>query len=171
MKLKNFLFNPFSDNRYELHFKNNSGLPRTSELFLAIAVAVFLLGLLICAIRRCYRLRKLQATRSPIKSTQKPQSLAQEEIIQISGIKEELEKRQIKFLTTAQNEAPVQQERLQGIGVPLRDDEMSHLTQIEDMEQSDDIICPLCQQNFMDGEIKTVLPCQHVGHMACFQHG
>ncbi|XP_055340792.1 uncharacterized protein LOC129589908 isoform X2 [Paramacrobiotus metropolitanus] len=88
-----------------------------------------------------------------------------EEIAQILAAREEMVYRLI-FTLIAQEQAAEERQRLTATDTPLSAGEMEQLPRTEITGPSDDI-CPTCQQNFTEGELKIVLPCTHVGHEAC----
>ncbi|XP_055356602.1 uncharacterized protein LOC129601754 [Paramacrobiotus metropolitanus] len=160
--LANFLHGGNSHGYSSYSTKADNSQTFNQTVALAVAVSVLVFSLLMYAIHRCCRQRKLRATRS---ATERAQCPSQEEAFPIAAIREELVKRHIELLI-AQNEAP-ELEHPHATGVPLTEDEMNHLTQAEVTQQSDDMICPMCQQNLATGEMMITLPCQHIGHKEC----
>ncbi|XP_055355630.1 uncharacterized protein LOC129600965 isoform X2 [Paramacrobiotus metropolitanus] len=125
--------------------------------------AVFVL--LITSLAYCWRRRKIRAIALGTAPPMSIKNLMEAEIAEIYAIRAMVVLRLIESLI-AQSQANEQEEHRRANGVPLTAREMEQLVRVEITQPTEDL-CTTCQQNFTIGEIKTVLPCNHVGHKAC----
>ncbi|XP_055340696.1 uncharacterized protein LOC129589834 [Paramacrobiotus metropolitanus] len=131
--------------------------------YLALAIPI---GVLFALMRyACDKRRKQQAVSRFARTIQIHQRLTDEEVAQVMAAREEIVRRLI-FTLIAQAQEAEERQRLTASSTPLSAGQMEQLPRTEITGPSDDI-CPTCQQNFTEGELKIVLPCTHVGHEAC----
>ncbi|XP_055342495.1 uncharacterized protein LOC129591032 isoform X2 [Paramacrobiotus metropolitanus] len=154
-----------SDPSSQISERSESNQKMISLVTSLLSVVSFIAGTLFCFVRcrgrqRTAREARKKAVEQAVAAQTLAQAAADEEVAGILALRQQQVR---QFIEAFMARNPTARE---SASIPLKPQELRQLKQVTVSAESADICLP-CQQNFIIGEMKTVLPCSHVGHPAC----